>query len=58
VLDLPERVRDLAGSLDVHLSAESIGMLAAALDFDPARRPRAAGSFAEPLVKDLIAASA
>jgi hypothetical protein len=42
VLDLPERVRDLAGSLDVHLSAESIGMLAAALEFDPARRPRAA----------------
>ena len=57
-LDLPERVRDLAGTLQVHLSAESIGMLAAALEFDPARRPRAAGSFAEPLVKDLTAASA
>ena len=52
-LDLPERVRGLARSLEVRFSDESIEMLATALEFDPARRPRAAGSFAGPLVKDL-----
>jgi len=54
-LDLPERVPDLAKSLEVHFSDESIEMLARALEFDPARRPRAAGSFAAQLVKDLEA---
>ncbi|HXM42903.1 MAG TPA: serine/threonine-protein kinase, partial [Bryobacteraceae bacterium] len=57
-LDLPERVRGLARSMAVHFSDESIEMLATALEFDPARRPRAAGSFAAPLVNDLTAASA
>jgi serine/threonine protein kinase len=57
-LDLPARVRGLARSLDVRLSDVSIEMLATALEFDPARRPRAAGSFAAPLVNDLTAASA
>jgi hypothetical protein len=52
-LDLPLRVRGLARNLGVHLSDESIEMLALALEFDPARRPRKAGSFAAPLVKDL-----
>ena len=52
-LDLPERVRDLARNLDTPLSDESIEMLSAALQFDPARRPRAAGAFARPLVRDL-----
>jgi tRNA A-37 threonylcarbamoyl transferase component Bud32/ligand-binding sensor domain-containing protein len=56
-LDLPERVRGLARGLQVRLSDESIEMLATALEFDPARRPRAAGAFAEPLVNDLIATS-
>jgi tRNA A-37 threonylcarbamoyl transferase component Bud32 len=56
-LDLPARVRGLARGLQVRLSDESIEMLATALEFDPARRPRAAGSFAEPLVNDLTAAS-
>jgi hypothetical protein len=50
-LDLPERVRELARSLD--LSEESIEMLATALEFDPTRRPVEAGSFASPLVEDL-----
>ncbi len=54
-LDLPERVRVLARSLAVHLSDESIEMLATALEFDPARRPRAVGVFAAPLVNDLEA---
>jgi hypothetical protein len=52
-LDLPDRVRDLAGTLPAHLAADSIGMLALALEFDPARRPRAAGVFAAPIVRDL-----
>jgi len=54
-LDLPDRVRGLARGLDVHLSAEAVEMLGAALEFDPARRPRAAGRFAAPLVRDLDA---
>jgi tRNA A-37 threonylcarbamoyl transferase component Bud32 len=57
-LDLPERVRGLARSTAVHFSDESVEMLATALEFDPARRPRAAGAFAAPLVNDLTAASA
>ena len=57
-LDLPERVRGLARNMGVHFSDESVEMLATALEFDPARRPRAAGSFAAPLVNDLTAASA
>jgi tRNA A-37 threonylcarbamoyl transferase component Bud32 len=55
-LDLPDRVRDLLRTLDLPLSAGSIGMLAAALEFDPSRRPGAAGDFAAPLVRDLAGA--
>jgi len=54
-LDLPDRVREFAKTLAVRLSPESIEMLAAALEFDPARRPRTAGAFAAPLVNDLEA---
>ena len=50
-LDLPDRVRELSGSLS--LSEDSAVMLAKALEFDPARRPSAAGWFAIPIVKDL-----
>jgi tRNA A-37 threonylcarbamoyl transferase component Bud32 len=57
-LDLPDRVRALARGLDVRFSDGSIEMLATALEFDPARRPRAAGAFAAPLVNDLTATSA
>jgi hypothetical protein len=46
-------MRDLARSLDVNLTEDSIGMLAGALEFDPSRRPRVAGAFAIPLVRDL-----
>jgi len=52
-LDLPDRARELLRRIGIHLSAESIDRLAAALEFDPARRPRAAGGFAAPLVHDL-----
>jgi len=57
-MDLPVRVREFARGLEVRLSDGSIEMLAMALEFDPARRPRAAGAFAAPLVNDLSAASA
>jgi serine/threonine-protein kinase len=52
-LDLPDRVRELSRGLNVTLSESSADMLANALEFDPARRPSAAGWFAIPIVKDL-----
>jgi serine/threonine-protein kinase len=52
-LDLPDRVRELAGRLPVRFSESSIEMLAAALEFDPSRRPRVASQFAAPLILDL-----
>jgi serine/threonine protein kinase len=52
-LDLPDRVRELSRTLAPKLSEESVEMLARALEFDPARRPSAAGSFAAPIVADL-----
>jgi len=52
-LDLPGRVRELLNRLNVGLSRDSVEMLASALEFDPAKRPREAGSFASPLVADL-----
>jgi serine/threonine protein kinase len=57
-MDLPDRVRELAESLDLNLSRESIEMLATALEFDPTRRPSAASSFARPLARDLQSGSA
>jgi tRNA A-37 threonylcarbamoyl transferase component Bud32 len=54
-LDLPERVRELARGMDVRFSDESAEVLARAMEFDPARRPRAAGAFTAPLVRDLEA---
>jgi serine/threonine kinase PknH len=52
-LDLPNRLRELLGNLSVKLSPEAIDMLASALEFDPAKRPRVAGSFADPIVTAL-----
>jgi len=52
-LDLSDRLRPLLKTLEVRFSQDSIDMLAAALEFDPAKRPRAAGVFAGPLVEDL-----
>jgi hypothetical protein len=52
-MDLPDRVRELLEGLDIGLSQEAIDMLARALEFDPSKRPRAAGSFARPIVIDL-----
>jgi tRNA A-37 threonylcarbamoyl transferase component Bud32/ligand-binding sensor domain-containing protein len=52
-LDLSDRVRPLLKNLEIRLSDESIDMLATALEFDPAKRPQAAGAFAGPLLVDL-----
>jgi tRNA A-37 threonylcarbamoyl transferase component Bud32 len=55
-LDLPARVRELLRRLELPLSEDAIAMLALALEFDPMRRPRAAGVFARPIVSDLESA--
>jgi tRNA A-37 threonylcarbamoyl transferase component Bud32 len=52
-MDLPARVRELLTKLGAGLSDESIERIACALEFDPAKRPRAAGMFVAPLVRDL-----
>jgi hypothetical protein len=46
-MDLPERVAELLRRLYPGLSSESIELIAAALQFDPARRPHDAAQFAE-----------
>jgi hypothetical protein len=52
---LPDRVRELARTLPIRLSEESIDLLGAALEFDPLRRPQDAQLFAEPIARDLSA---
>lgn len=52
-IDLSERVRDLLQSLPLGLSSASIELISTALEFDPARRPRIAGLFAERVAEDL-----
>ena len=52
-LDLPVRVHDLMDGLGFGLSPESLAMLAAALEFDPSRRPSVAGEFVSPIARDL-----
>jgi hypothetical protein len=53
VLDIPERLPELLRNLDIALSEQAVDMLAHALEFHPARRPQAAGSFARPIISDL-----
>jgi tRNA A-37 threonylcarbamoyl transferase component Bud32/ligand-binding sensor domain-containing protein len=53
-LDLPDRVRELARGLPIRFSEQSVDLLAAALEFDPLRRPQDAQLFAEPIVHDLF----
>jgi hypothetical protein len=55
-MDLPDRVRELLGTMPVRLSSVSIELLSSALEFDPARRPKHAGSFALEIARDLEAA--
>jgi hypothetical protein len=52
-LDLPAQTPALLAKFDLKLSAESIQMLASALEFDPAKRPNIAGEFIYPIVRDL-----
>lgn len=52
-LDLPDRVRELARGLPFRLSEQSVDLLAAALEFDPLRRPQDVQLFAEPIARDL-----
>jgi tRNA A-37 threonylcarbamoyl transferase component Bud32 len=52
-MDLPDRVRRLLAELDLGLSERAIETLAAALEFDPERRPSDVDCFANPLVSDL-----
>jgi len=52
-MDLPERVRELLDKLRLGLSASSIQLLSAALEFDPLRRPRNAGKFANQIAVEL-----
>jgi tRNA A-37 threonylcarbamoyl transferase component Bud32 len=52
-IDLPDRIPELRDRLGVKLSQEAFRMLCSALDYLPANRPRAAGSFAAPIIRDL-----
>jgi hypothetical protein len=52
-LDLPNRVRELLAGLAVKLSTQCIELIASALEFDPARRPRNVREFAEVIADDL-----
>ena len=54
-MDLPVRVKELLQALPVSLSPASIDIIARALEFDPSRRPSAAGEFAETIAADLKA---
>ena len=55
-LDLPVRIPPMLQAIGCGLSAEAIGLLASAQEFDPARRPSEAGAFAAPIVRDLLRA--
>jgi eukaryotic-like serine/threonine-protein kinase len=52
-LDLPQRVSELLSRLLPALSSQSRQMFAAALEFDPVRRPHDAGQFAAQIATDL-----
>lgn len=52
-MDLSERVRELLAGLPMRLSTPAIELLSSALEFDPARRPKLAGVFAETIAADL-----
>jgi non-specific serine/threonine protein kinase len=52
-MDLPDRVSELLRRLYPRLSSESVDRIAAALQFDPARRPRDAAQFVNGIADDL-----
>lgn len=57
-MDLPDRVRELLSRLPLGLSSTSIELIASALVFDPAHRPKNAGHFADRIASDLESNSA
>jgi serine/threonine protein kinase len=56
-MDLPQRVRELLGNLSlskaIRLSSATVELIATALEYDPARRPRDAAAFASAIAADL-----
>jgi serine/threonine-protein kinase len=52
-LHLAEKIPPVLRGFDLGLSEESLNMLGSALEFDPSRRPHAAGEFSVPIVSDL-----
>jgi serine/threonine-protein kinase len=52
-LDMSSFLRGYLAANPCGLGAESVEMLAAALAFDPGRRPKTAAEFAEPIIRDL-----
>jgi serine/threonine protein kinase len=52
-MDLPARVRELLAQASFALSAASIDLIGAALEFDPFRRPKSAMEFAVTVARDL-----
>ena len=52
-LDMPSFLRGYLAENPCGLGAESVEMLAAALAFDPARRPNDVGVFAGPIIRDM-----
>jgi hypothetical protein len=52
-MDLAVRIRELLIKTPFGLSAASIDLIAEALEFDPARRPKNAADFANRISEDL-----
>jgi serine/threonine protein kinase len=52
-IDLPARVREFLSEGTIPLSSTAIELLSSALEFDPSRRPKAAGEFAARIAQDL-----
>jgi tRNA A-37 threonylcarbamoyl transferase component Bud32/ligand-binding sensor domain-containing protein len=57
-MDLPDRVRELLIRLPLGLCSASIELIASALIFDPAHRPKNAGAFANQIASDLESGAA
>jgi hypothetical protein len=52
-LDLPARIREVLRGDEFRLGDEAVDLIARALEFDPGRRPRKAGEFAERIAEEL-----
>ena len=56
-IDLPLRVREFLSGSTIPLSSAAIDLLSSAMEFDPSRRPKAAGEFAARIAQDLESGS-